>query len=104
MRIIKQLTDDIRGNIDEARAKIDAAYLLRDTNRQAADWYKSMAAAHLDFNNAGHAAVSKAISDYKASGQASDLAPGMMAVYADIHADLIKRTAEVRFMIDQFAK
>lgn len=73
MRLIMDLSNEIRGNIGEAREKINMAYKLRDENRAAADWYKSMAAAHIDFNATGHAVAKKAIDDYKASGQHSDL-------------------------------
>ena len=102
MRLIKDLCDDIRENIREARDKIDRAYALRDECKAAAEWYRSMAEAHLNFNAAGHEAVTRAIEDYKKKGQHSLLEPGMMAVYDVIHADLVQETNEVRWMIEQF--
>lgn len=102
MRLIRQLTDDIRSNIDEAERHINAAYALIETNRQAADWYRDMATAHLGFNAAGHAAARKLVDEQKANG--SPLVPGMLAVYEAVHADLIKRTAQVRAMVDMYGK
>ena len=92
MKTIKDLCESIRENIDEARDHICTAYDLLDTNRQAADWYRDMASAHLGFNTAGHAAVKKLIDDRKA-GSDSELLPGMLAVYEAVHSDLIKRSA-----------
>lgn len=102
--MIKGLSDSIRGNIAEARKHIDRAYSLRDECRVAADWYKTMAAAHLDFNTAGHSAVKKLIDEYKASGKNSDYDAGMMAVYNAVHNDLIRETTEVRYLIEQYSK
>ena len=92
MRVIKDLCDSIRENIDEAHDHICTAYDLIDTNRQAADWYRDMASSHLGFNTAGHMAVKKLIDERK-SGPASELLPGMLAVYEAVHSDLIKRSA-----------
>ena len=104
MRIIRELSDEIRENIHEAREKIRTAYILRDECRQAADWYRDMANAHLNFNQMGHDVVAKAINDWKASGKNADVAPGMMAVYNDIHAQLTRDSAEVKAMIDMYGK
>lgn len=99
MRMIKWVSDIIAGNIDEAQKYIGKAYELREVNRDAADWCKEMAAKHLDFNGKGHEIAKKLIAEYNASGKHSELAPGMQAVYNEIHADLIRRAAEVQGMI-----
>lgn len=104
MRIIKELSRDIRENITEARHHIDKAYELKASCRHAADWYKQMASAHLEFNTAGHASIRKLIDDYNAKGEHSPLEAGMMAVYEEIHADLIKEAEEVRYLIEQYAR
>lgn len=104
MRMIKWATDIMRGNLSEARKYISKAYELRDVNRQAADWCKDMAAMHLQFNVAGHNVGEKLIAEYAASGANSELAPGMKAVYADLHADMVRETAEIKAMIDTYGK
>lgn len=99
MRMIKQISADIRCNISEAREKIGMAYRLRDKDKAAADWYKDMAAAHMAFNQAGHACVKRLIDDAKAKRADDKLMPGMMAVYEDMHADIMRESAEVQAMI-----
>lgn len=102
MRMIKWASDIINGNLREAEKYIGKAYELRDVNKDAADWCKEMAAKHLDFNTKGHDLVKKLIADYAASGKHSELAPGMQAVYNEIHADMIKRNAEIMAMISGY--
>ncbi len=99
MRMIKQISGDIRCNISEAREKICTAYKLRDKDKAAADWYKDMAAQHLAFNTAGHANVKRLIDEAKAKRADDKLMPGMVAVYEDMHADIMRDSAEVQAMI-----
>lgn len=99
MRMIKQLCYEIKGNICEARDKIGMAYKLREKDKAAADWYKDMAAQHLAFNTAGHANVKRLIDDAKAKRADDKLMPGMVAVYEDMHADIMRDSAEVQAMI-----
>ena len=61
MKIIKRLSNDIACNIEEARDKIRTAYELKSEYPEAANWYREMAAAHIGFNQSGHAAVKKLI-------------------------------------------
>lgn len=99
MRMIKQISGDIRCNISEAREKICTAYKLRDKDKAAADWYRDMAAQHLAFNTVGHANVKRLIDDAKAKRADDKLMPGMVAVYEDMHADIMRDSAEVQAMI-----
>lgn len=105
MRLIKQLSADIAGNIDEARDKIRTAYEVKTECPEAGAWYKEMAAAHIGFNNSGHAAVKKLIDAYKASDeykQSPAFADGMIAAWEAVHNDLIAKTAEVKSMVDGY--
>lgn len=99
MRMIKQVCCEIKGNICEAREKIGMAYKLRDKDKAAADWYKDMAAQHIAFNTAGHANVKRLIDDAKSKRADDKLMPGMVAVYEDMHADIMRDSAEVQAMI-----
>lgn len=99
MRMIKQVSGDIRCNISEAREKICTAYKLREKDKPLADWYKDMAAQHIAFNTAGHANVKRLIDDAKAKRADDKLMPGMVAVYEDMHADIMRDSAEVQAMI-----
>lgn len=102
MKMIKWASDIIGGNLREAEKYIGKAYELRDVNKDAADWCKEMAAKHLDFNAKGHDLVKKLIADYAASGKHSELAPGMQAVYTEIHAEMTRRHAEIMSMISGY--
>ena len=99
MKMIKMLSEEIKGNICEAREKIGMAYKLREKDKAAADWYKDMAAQHIAFNTAGHACVKRLIDDAKSKHADDKLMPGMVAVYEDMHADIMRDSAEVQAMI-----
>ena len=102
MRMIKKVSDEIRENIHEAREKINMAYKLHDEDKAVADWYKEMAAAHIGFNTNGHGVVTKLINHAKEHAASNPLTPGMMAVYNQIHADLMRESAEVQAMIQNY--
>lgn len=105
MRLIKQLSADIAGNIDEARDKIRTAYAVRAECPEAGAWYREMAAAHIGFTANGHAAVKKMIDAYKASETYKNnpaFADGMISAWEAVHNDLIARTAEVKAMVDGY--
>ena len=99
MKMIKMISEEIKGNICEAREKIGMAYKLREKDKAAADWYKDMAAQHIAFNTAGHANVKRLIDDAKAKRTDDKLMPGMVAVYEYMHADIMRDSAEVQAMI-----
>ena len=99
MKMIKMISEEIKGNICEAREKIGIAYKLREKDKAAADWYKDMAAQHIAFNTAGHACIKRLIDDAKAKHADDKLLPGMVAVYDDMHADIMRDSAEVQAMI-----
>ena len=99
MKMIKMISEEIKGNICEAREKIGMAYKLREKDNAAADWYKDMSAQHIAFNTAGHACVKRLIDDAKSKHADDKLMPGMVAVYEDMHADIMRDSAEVQAMI-----
>ena len=100
--MIKVLSDEIRHNIHEAREKINNAYKLRDMDKGTADWYRDMAIAHIKFNDAGHSNVVRMIDDAKKKHADNPMMPGMLAVYEEMHADIIAEAAEVKAMIDSY--
>lgn len=102
MRMIKKVSDAIRHNIFEAKEKIGMAYRLHDEDKAVADWWRDMAAAHMAFNEKGHAIVTRLIEHAKTDMNNNPMMPGMMAVYNEIHADLKKEAAEVQAMIQNY--
>lgn len=102
MMAIKRLVRDVECNIREAREKICKAYEMMETDRPFADWQKDMALSHLTFNARGHELLKKQVEGM--AGCADPLAAGMRAVYADRHAEMIRETAEIKAMIDNYGK
>lgn len=105
MKIIKRISNDLAGNIEEARDKIRVAYELKAEFPEAAAWYREMASAHINFNSNGHATVKKLIDAHKNSEEYKRnpaYADGMIAAWTVIHDDLIAKTAEIKAMIDGF--
>lgn len=99
MKMIKMISEEIKGNICEAREKICTAYKLREKDKSVADWYKDMAAQHIAFNTVGHANIKRLIDEAKSKRADDKLMPGMVAVYEDMHADIMRESAEVQAMI-----
>ena len=105
MKMIKRLSAEIAGNIEEARDKIKTAYGLKTESPEAAAWYREMANAHIAFNTNGHALVKKVIEAYKAGDDYKknpEYADGMIAAYSAMHDELMEKTAEVRAMIEGY--
>ena len=99
MKLIKRLSEEIKGNIHEAEEKIKIAYKLRDTDKAIADWYRDMAVKHLAFNETGHSNVVRLIKDAEDTHKSNPLYAGMLAVYNEMHADIMAESAEVQGMI-----
>lgn len=99
MKNIKITADIIKSNLHEARKYIEMAIEQKEDCPSLSEWARKMAKAHLDFNQDGHAVAKRLIEEYKASGNHSDLAPGMLAMFNVIHADLIKEEAELSAML-----
>jgi hypothetical protein len=103
MKIIKRISNEISGNLDEAKEKIRIAYELKADYPEAAAWYREMAAAHVGFNTNGHSIIKKLIEtaktsdDYKRNPEYTN---GMIAAWEAIHNDQIAKTAEVKALID----
>lgn len=105
MKLIKQISNDIAGNIDEAREKMRTAYALKAESPEAAAWYREMAQAHIGFNSKGHEVIKKMIETYKNSEEYKRnpaFADGMLGAWNAIHDDLIAKTAEVKAMVEGF--
>lgn len=102
MRMIKWAHKIMKNNLGEARAYIEKAYSLKDTNKMAADWCKEMATAHLAFNVNGHAVAKALIEQAKESAEHPEYIPGMMVYWNDEHAEMMQETAEIDAMIKAY--
>lgn len=99
MKNIKVAADILKGNLREARKYIEMAIEYKDECPSLYDWMRNMAKAHLDFNQDGHTLIKRMIADYKMNGKNSELAPGMMAMFNVIHADIMKDEMELTAML-----
>ena len=102
MKLIKLLSEEIKHNIHEAEEKIEMAYKMRDADKAIGDWYKDMAVKHLAFNDTGHSIVVRLIKDAEEEHKNNPLYAGMMAVYNEMHADIMAESAEVQGMISAY--
>lgn len=99
MRMIKNVSDDMWENIHEAKDKIKEAYKLREVDKGVADWYREMAVSHMAFNTNGHQNVKRLIEHAQMEMKDNPMTPGMLAVYNEMHADIMAHAAEVNAMI-----
>lgn len=105
MKLFRQLSNDINGNIEEARDKIKTAYALKSDCPEAAQWYKEMASAHINFNSNGIQTIKKRMEAFKSSEEYkrnSSYADGMIAAWEAMLTDIISRTTETKAMVDGF--
>lgn len=100
VKSIKRTTDLVRENLREARCYIEDAYRHKESSKPMADWFRDMAVGHMGFIQKGHQIAKDIIAATRVEG--SDLAPGMLAVYDAIHADLIAEAAEINAMISAY--
>ena len=104
LETIKWTAERILDNISEAREYMCKANALYDSNRQAADWCKEMAQAHMQFNATGFTLLKKSLDEFGADEKHVMLAPGVKAVYMAMHGDMLKETAETRALIEMYGK
>lgn len=102
MKLIKLLSDEIKHNIHEAEEKIEMAYKMRDADKAIGDWYRDMAVKHLAFNETGHSIVVRLIKEAEETHKANPLYAGMVAVYNEMHAEIMAESAEVQGMISAY--
>ena len=99
---IAELLHDMWGNLMEAEAKIEEAYTLVSGHKQAADWYKIMAAQHIEFNRMGIALVGDLIAKGEVSGTITERERGKLEAYSDELGRLQAKTVRVRLMVEEY--
>lgn len=102
MRQIPEIIHDMWGNLMEAEDKIETAYELASQHRAAADWYKVMAAQHLEFNRMAHSMVADKLARCDASEGVTERERGKLEAWSDDLARLQAKTARVRAMVEEY--
>ena len=96
MKIIKELSEMISAEIDDAEKYIRAAIECKDTDRQLANTFAELSNQEMNHMNTLHGEVSRIIEEYR---QKSGEPPKeMMAVYEYLHKKQIDHAAEVKAM------
>lgn len=101
MTDIKWTIDHLKANLSEAKEYIEKAYQLFESDRQCADWCKDMALGHLQFNSNGRNVFASKINAFKTEEKNTELA---IAVYNGFNADIMKESAWIKSMIDNYGK
>lgn len=102
MQMIKWAYEHVRDNVEEAMGYAHKAMTLKEDHRAAADWCIEMAKGHLAFNTAGRNVLDKMMRDIKDMPEHANIAPGLLAVYNDLYADVMRRTTEVQTLIGMY--
>lgn len=102
MTRIPEILHDMWGNLMEAQDKIETAYELANKHRAAADWYKVMAAQHLEFNRIGYSMVADKIDRCDASEDTTERERGKLDAWADDLARIQNKTAHIRAMVEEY--
>lgn len=105
---IKCILKTMMHNVSEAREKINKAHEWKDKDRGVADWFKTMAAGHLEYNSGAMQMVKGKLQEMRGKyGHISD-APeanhtiGKCEAYEEWLEQIGPEAAEVRAMIDGF--
>ena len=97
-------------NVAEAREKINKAYQWREKHHGIADWYRSMAATHLDFNVGAMQMVKNGLQEvrnehgHNADMAAAHRAMGRCEAYEEWLEQIGPESAEVKAMIDGYGR
>lgn len=99
MQMIKWAMEVMAGNVREARKYALKTYDLREKNKMASDWCREMASAHLGFDTSGGTLVKKMMDECRAADK-SERMEGMLEVWTERHAEIVKQCAETKAMLD----
>lgn len=99
---IAEILHDMWGNLMEAQDKIETAYEMAGKHKAAADWYKVMAAQHLEFNRMAHSMLADKIAKCEAAETTTERERGKLESWLDDLAMLQAKTARVRAMVEDY--
>lgn len=96
MKIIKELSEMISEEIDDAEKYIRHAIECKDTDRQLANTFAELSNQEMNHMNTLHGEVARIIQEYKDKN--GDPPKEMTAVYEYLHKKQIDHAAEVKAM------
>lgn len=107
---IKCILSTMMHNVAEAREKINKAHQWKDKHRGIADWFKTMAAEHLEFNTGAMQMARNGLQEirnehgHSMDQSAAHHAMGKCEAYEEWLEQIGPETAEVKAMIDAFGR
>lgn len=101
MKIIKNLVEDIKEELEGAEHYAKLATQYKDEDRALADVYAKLAGVELDHVDALHGQAVRLIKDYKATSGKETPAP-MQAVWDWEHGKMVDTTARIKTMLEMY--
>lgn len=106
---IKCIVSNMMHNVKEAKDKIEKAYAWREKHKGIADWFRTMAASHIDYNNGAHQMVRNGLQEMRSEMHHDDVAKhhhamGKCEAYEEWLEQIVVETAEVKAMIEGYGR
>lgn len=102
MKKIETLSKQIRAEIKDAKKYIECALKNKESEKDLADLYYTLAAEEMGHMDKLHNAVTKEIAKFKASGK--EVPPVMQEIWNWQHGEIIEESTEVKLMIEMYRK
>lgn len=99
---MKCICDILRGNNAEAKKYMEKAASIKNEDKALADWMRTMAIAHINFNNDGVSLAKKHLEEMKNKKDRPDFYAGKAEAYEELCDDLAFEMSEIKSMIDSY--
>ena len=99
---IRRIAKNLMGNVQEAERYAEKAHRYRNTCKMQADWYRDMAAKHLEFNLSGRQLYDKFMRDLAENPEAAKYMAGMHAAYDEWLHEIDEQTAKVHALLNMY--
>lgn len=98
MKMIANIIEDIRGELDGAEEYAKKAAEYKEKDRSLSSTYSTAATQELSHVDAFHAQVVRVIQDYRSTGK--EVPEGMQAVYDWEHEKMIDRVSRIKMLLE----
>ena len=102
MKMIAEIVEDIREEMDGAEHYAKKAAQYKDQDRRLAGMYADIASQKLNHVDALHTQAVRLIQDQKSTG--AEAPAGMQIVWDWEHKHMVDRVARIKILLDQYTK